>query len=425
MTTIFYGFFYKKNKVLNSNTIYKFVILPVGTAAKVEFKNPIAQKSEDIIVLFEDILDNHYQSLLQKKEELLFLAAYEQWIKPNAGTYKKISFNSTKPKRDLLQICVQYGVSCLNTERIRFDSKQNDFLLLDGKKHQLSQLQTNTVPLLAVQTEILNYLSQKIDERIRNKVLYFRAKFKKQTVNDIVASEIISREELIKKTELFVVSQNTNLKAEVHKDIFNGIAENIKNEEVDKHIHKNYLVLPISVNIERPSHDFQTKWDWTPYFGKKPGQALKIILFADFFTDASKVAIKNVLKLKHEKNSITVGFRPYFKDQDQLQRLTAEVAMCVWSLYPEFFWSFLEKILSLQKNNLEEGLYKNVIDVGASLETIKQCALSRKMEKIIDYHLQSAQYLKIINTPVIFVGQEVHVGPLSSLDFKKMINRQQ
>lgn len=406
------------------SSIYTFKSLPAGTAALVQSKDAKLTGKAEIAILFEDILDEHYKSLVGKQQELMFLAGFEQILKSRLKTFKAAAFKLPKPGRPLEQVCSQYGVACERLDSITFDPQQKEFLIVDGESFSISKIQQNTVPLLGVKSEILNYLLFRIDETLRSRVLYFVAKSAGLGIQEFTDKHIISNKAL----ETAAEQEVTRLHPQVSKESRKALIESAKgvhlNRSIDSYLHSHVIRTPIVVNIDKPSNDFKTRWEWTPFFGEKPGSSTDVVLFVDIFSDASHSAIRQFLVHRQNTSGATFGVRPYFQASDQLQWLAAEITMCVWKHQPEFFWKYLENSLSAKRDTVEGDLNKAVEIAGANLDTIKKCTLSREMKEVAEYHLQSAQYLKIINTPVYFIGNEVVVGPLSPSDFEKTLSRQ-
>lgn len=407
----------------NNVAVYQFASLQAKTAAQISFKKELNGKKQwDIF--FEDILDEHYKSLSAKKQELLFLAAYEQFIGPRSGKVQKVSVKMEKLRRDLAVVCTQYGIRCEGLDKIVFNPQQKEFLVVDGESFTLSKLQQKTVPLLAVKTEILNHVLQKIDDTLRNKMLYFVAKNAGLSAQDFVDQKVISETAALEAAKLEVErllpEGNTAGKAQMVK----WMKDVKKNEATNAFLRTNYIHLPIVVNVEQPQNDFKTRWEWTPYFGADPEDAVAVVLFTDFFSDASRTQLRSYLRYTESNFKASFGWRPYFHMNDQLEWVAAELSMCVWSKQKSIFWKYMAASLNASREKVEADLYDAVKSVGGDPEVTKKCLVSREMKKVVEYHLQSAKYLKIINPPVIFVGNEVHIGPFSAVDFEKMLARQ-
>lgn len=420
------GFFFLKKKKLRTNSlsVYIFKSLPQEQAAQVIFKNPLSQKKETIVVSFSDVLDEHYKSLVEKKNELLVLAAYEQLISSRSQPSSRVILGLPQPQRPFRNVCVQYGVVCNQNVDIQFNHQQHSFLKIDDKTFELIDLNQNTVPLLAVKTEILNYLLSKIDQTLRTKALYFLAKKNKSTVDQYIETQVISTARLDSLVRDVIFNQYKQTPVSEQKKLVEWLKTTITQEEVNQHLQKNYFQLPILVNVEKPSYSFDIRWDWTPYFGEVSRGIPQVILFADLFNDASHNLLRSFLKFKTKNPMARFGFRPFFNAQDPFQFLAAEISMCVWSKSPKTFWDYLEKSLNIDRSKIEEELYRVVNESGGDSAVIKKCLLAREVKPVVEYHQQSALFYKIINAPVLFVGQEVHVGPMSEIDFKKTLHRQ-
>lgn len=418
-------FFTKKGIGRRAQTaVYTFTSLPAGVAAQVELKDSTLTGQSVLTIHFEDILDEHYKSLVGKQQELLFLAGYEQFLKPRASTFKTASFKLQKPARPISQVCSQYGIPCERASDISFDPQQKDFLVMDKETFALGKLEQNTVPLLGVKSEVLNYLLQRIDENARAKLFYFLAKKDKIDIQEYFEQKILSEKDLEAISLQELVRQNPQITSSEKTAALGWMKDVKKNQAIDEHLRTNMFNLPIKVNIEKPSHDFKTRWDWTPFFGEKPGSAVDVVLFVDAFSDASRSAVRQYLRQMDFGKNATFGVRPYFPAVDPLQWLAAEISMCVWKHNKNIYWKFLELSYDAKRDSVESDLYAAVTKAGGSMDVVRACATSREMKKVVEYHLQSAKYLKIINAPVYFIGNEVVVGPLSGNDFEKMLNRQ-
>lgn len=422
------GFFFlksKRGKVPERNSgAYKFVALEGGAAALVKLLRPTLNDNKDLAIPFSEVLDEHYKSLNGKKSELLFLAGYEQFVRPKGANAQRASFKLDKPLRPLSQVCNQYGVECSRADIIEFNPAQNEFLVLDGASIPLSKLEQKTVPLLGVKTEILNYVLHKIDESLRSRLLYVVSKAEKMTAQEFIEKKIITTEEVTAVAEKDLQRLFPNASPSERKQNIIGLRDRKRNEAIDVYLQKNVIDLPILVNIDQPQNDFKTRWEWTPYFGAKSGGATDVVLFVDLFSDASRAAIRDFLRYKDYNYGATFGIRPYFMKSDQLQWVAAEMMMCVWMKQSPVFWKYLSASLSAKRDSVEADLYKALSSVGGNVDVVKKCMFSREMQKVVEYHVQSAEYLKIINPPVTFVGNEVIIGPVAPADFEKMLLRQ-
>lgn len=419
---VFVFFLYNKRDLgfRSSQATYLFTKLDPKIAAQVVFKKKTALKEPVYQIPFDEILDVHYVSLAQKKEELLILSALKQHLKPNT---KFASFALKKPQRPLQEICNQYQFVCPDSKKIKFDPNQDVFLKTDQGSITLEQIDTSHLYLRAAHTEVLNHLLAGIDEKIRGRVLYSLAKQQNLSVQDYIEKNIVKNEDLLK-----YVNQDLEYRQVAPAErpsMVSGRVEQKKLMMVDEFLLKNFIQKPIVVNIQQPKYEFENRWEWTPFFGQKPlKNSLHVILFADHFSEASRQLIQTVLKYKKQKTDATFAFRPFFFEQDAMQRMLVEMSFCVWSENKDAYWDLLEKTLLLKNDFTEQQLYAIVEDVGIKVDDVKTCFLQRKMKDAVDYHLQTAKFLKIITPPVLFIGNEVHIGPLTEDTFTRILKRQ-
>ncbi len=400
--------------------VYLFTKLDPKIAAQVVFKKESGLEAPVFQIPFDEILDVHYASLNQKKEELLILSALQQHVKP---TQKFASFALKKPPRPLQEICSQYQFPCFDEKKIKFDPKQEVFLKTDQGTFTMEQINTSHLSLRAAHTEILNHLLGRIDEKIRSRVLYTLAKQQNLAVQDYIEKNIVKNQDLLK-----YVDQDLEYRQVAPAErpaMMSGRVEQKKLMMVDEYLLKNFIQKPIVVNIQQPKYEFENRWEWTPFFGKQPlKNSLHVILFADHFSEASRQLIQTLLKYRNQKTEVTFAFRPLFFEQDAMQRMLTEMSFCVWSENKEIYWDFLQKTLQLKNDFTEQQLYALVEDSGLAVADIKTCFLQRKMKDAVDYHLQTAKFLKIITPPVLFIGNEVHIGPLTEDTFNRILKRQ-
>lgn len=403
-----------------SNSTYSFSKLDPKVAAQVYLRKDLMVDGKPFLVLFEDILDEHYVSLVQKKDELLILAAIEQHVKPSD---QKIVFGAKKPKRPLSEICNQFQVNCVDESRISFDDKQPSFLKTDRGPFHMSQIDVSGLQMRAAQSEVLNYLLEKISQKISQRVTYLIAKQQNLTAQEFIEKYIVSMARL--KQIVTASLASSDFSTEEKKRLEPILMSQKRQELIDKYLLQHFVQKPIIVNIQQPQFNFETRWDWTPFFGIAPrDNSLHVIFFADFLSDASRKVIQLMLKQQDQKREATFGFRPLFSSQDAMQRMIVEVSFCAWLQDKSSFWKLLARFIKLHKDFTESDLYELAQQENLNVAELKQCFLQRKTKEAVDYHLQSARYLRIINPPVVYIGNEVHIGPISENDFERIFDRQ-
>jgi hypothetical protein len=412
-----FGSFYIFRKPSTVEQTYKFTRLDKDVAAK----------TDEYTVPFSAVLDEHYMSLYEQQQELQLLAILEQWT--NERT-KNISVGMHAPKRTLLAICSQYAVRCNLKISVAFDSEQKEFVLVDGKERKLHDLQLQSVQYLAARTQILNYLIEKINANLRMQVLLRLSGKEKKPVQDIIENQIISEKKLRLESEkrwvnfVKVIPHASRMTEEEKKAVFQSLQDRLKNEEIDRYVQKHVLRLPISVNIERPKTQFDVRWDWTPYLGPTPNKNIQFVAFCDFFSSSCRHLLSSYPNLSEAWPNVTFGFRPHFQNEDRFQLMISEMSMCVWLKAPKNFWPFIQEISLIERRNIEKNMYEALEKVQAPIENLKQCFLQRKTEAAVRYHIDTAGFYHIINSPVIFVGQEVYVGPIEGDNLMNLIRRQ-
>lgn len=402
---------------------YTFAPLEKNQAALVRFRSESLQPFSPFIITFEDILDNHYSSLVQKKEELLLASALEQF----ALKAKNITVGAAPFARPLRQICNQYGFRCPQMQKVKFFGPQNYFLQVDEQVVYREQVKVDSVAFKAAMSEVLDYLISKINKKIQARLLYLLAKENNMTAQEYVDQKILKEEEL--QTWAKVASTSYSRSEEEQKAYASLLYQQHKDRTITDYLFKSYVQVPVVVNIQQPQFNFVARWDWTPFFGIAPRKnSLHVTLFYDFFSQASRETLKMLLSFKDKKIDFTVGLHPVFAENDRMQFFLTEYLFCAWMKNPEDFWKLLkglsENFTPQTPQNSEEQTDKLMASLGIDSSSLKKCAIARETKDVVDYHLKTAQYLRLNSLPALFIGNEVHLGPITQVEFEQILSRQ-
>ncbi len=399
---------------------YTFSKLDTKLAAQVRFRGESLASISPFQITFEEILDVHYRTLAEKKDHLLLASALEQFALQSKDV---ISVGQAPPSRKLLEICNQFGFRCPPESRVKFAGPQNYFLQVNGRSITLDQVKQDSIILKAAHSEILDYLITRIDEKIRGKVLYVLAKEQKQTIQEYVDKNIVREDELVEWSKKASVAYSSS--EDEQKYYAGHLYQQHKDRVITDFLLKNHVQKPIVVNIQRPQFNFETRWEWTPFFGIAPRKnSVHVIIFYDYFSQASRSTLKMLTALREKKIDYTVGFRPAFAETDRMQEFLTEYFFCAWLKNPGDYWLLLEKLSDLKVDFSEEQVNEIAAREGVNLDTIKKCLLAQEAKEIVQYHRKTAQYLRLTALPTTFIGNEVHVGPLNAVDFERILNRQ-
>jgi hypothetical protein len=382
--------------------------------------NLLAQ-SGDLTVTASEINDLAYRALNEKRAEILAMLAYKQFVLPVGAGAAVLGF--PEPRRSLKSICNQYGVSYNDKIRITFQPNERFAVKIGENIYKQSEINRDNIFWLAVESEIFQYSLLSIEAKIKEKALYRAAKKRGETVQGFV--EQVLKNQILEPSQKDVDDYLAlTTKSGFNRDVAAAYLRDLhKKNALDAYLEKKELKLPILVNMQRPEYKFDLKYDWTPSLGN-PKSHLKILVVGDFFSDSSQRLISQMAELHRKWPNLLFGFQPYFQNEDRFQRMVAEMSLCVWSRDKDHFWDFLKQSKNFTRENVEEDMYLAIADAKMALDPIKKCFLSRQSKEAVDYHLKYADYLGIKNAPVIFIGQEVFLGPLSTQSLENTIARQ-
>lgn len=388
-----------------------------------KLSDDIIAQSGEFIVKFADIADAHYDSLMQKKIEMHLALAYEQFA--SGKNAKSVKFSSPTPPRPLKNVCIQYALKCEGIEKAVFlDDAEQPYLSVDGKAHSIGDVVKNNIYWQALDSEVTTHILDQVNSFLRERGLYKLSQAEGKNSANVVRDTILKDRDLDTETEqmfaAWSVHQDMGKDGEAFKDLFKS---QITNAAIDQYLHKTVLKLPIEINLQFPAHKPDLRWEWTPHLGKT-SSPFEFIIFTDFLSEASQQLFRQLEDFYKRYPFIVIGFRPYLSKDDKLQRVAAEISLCVWSDFSDKFWKFMETSAQWSPDSMEADMYKSMEPLQIDSSKVKQCLFGRKTKEAVDYHLQYAQYLNLIASPVLFVGREVYVGALPFYKIEQILKRQ-
>jgi hypothetical protein len=399
---------------------YTFSQLDAKEAALVRFRGEALSKIATYTIPFDEILDEHYGTLVRKKDDVLLASALEEF---GLKTKAVILVGRAKPNRKIAEICNQFGFRCPSEDQLRFEGPQNYLLKIDNDIIKAEQVKAESIVFKAAHSEILDYLISRINEKIRARSLYFLAKEKNQSVQEYVNQNIIREDEVLQWAQKASAAYSSS--SEEQKLFSRHLYQQHKDRLITDYLINNFVQKPIVVNIQRPQFNFEARWEWTPFFGMAPRKnSVHVVLFYDYFTQASRNTLKMLLAWREKKIDFTVGLRPSYPESDRMQGFLTEYLFCAWLKNPDDYWKLLESFTTLQVGFTEEQVNGLAMQAGVKIDPVKKCVIAREAKDVVDYHLKTAQFLRLYSLPTTFIGNEVRVGPLDAVEFERILNRQ-
>ena len=103
--------------------------------------------------------------------------------------------------------------------------------------------------------------------------------------------------------------------------------------------------------------------------------------------------------------------------------MVADMSFCIWMEEHKKYWRVLPKLQKLSEKSFEERMFTALGEEDLDVARLKACFFERKYRDAFQYHLGYADYLKAQSLPILFVGGEVFVGPVSLDEIREAIGR--
>jgi hypothetical protein len=393
---------------------YKLTKLPDGVIAK----------AGNIEVPTAKVHDAVYNDMIDRQNGLLAALAYDQILAANKFT--RATFGFTAPSRPLHEICAIYNVTCAD-QGVSFDAKQKELLNVDGKTYGRSNLDLDHIAWYALQTEIYNHLIQTIRAEIRLKAFADLAMREKVASQELLETKIMAAKDVEAAARAEFEKRYGAVKS-IPPDLrpkFTGLVDQVRNRAIDDYLERHGLQLPILVDVELPDANFDMKWDWVAHIGDRKSRT-RVIFVSDFFSESAQQLISRIPEYSKKWPHVVFGFRPAFGREDRYQLMVADMAQCVWKSHYNRYWDFLRRVgsLSQEQNDFEPRLYKILAEIQIDSPQMRACFVSRKYKDAVEYHIQWAEYERILAGPVAIIGREVYIGPVDEWVLGDILSRQ-
>ncbi len=385
-------------------------------------------RSGSIEVMPEQVWDGPLMKSIAEQNNELFIALL---------LYSHISFASQAPKavilhrpkmpRGLDSIANQFGMPLSSFTRWTFqDTEKKDLIAtIDGKKIYLKDLDQKHYLWGAIQTRTHLGVLQEVDRIIKSERVVKEAFDQKMNVQDYIA-KYIEKPVLSKITPKQVAKIQKEKKlpqdAAGKKQAVEILKKSLVKKSYDYFLEKFLLDLPILVNWTPPYFDPKLSSEYVPFFGD-PNSEVVLSIFSDSVNPNSQKLLSEIRKLKKEFIGMKVEYRPVIAEGSSFQSLREKFNACVWQLYPDDFWTFLEKTQNQYGHKEEEEMLKVLTEMGRESASVLACTKQPQTSDIVEYHKKYSDYLGIKGGPIAFVAGQVLLPPIKMQDIKIIINR--
>lgn len=244
-----------------------------------------------------------------------------------------------------------------------------------------------------------------MEEFVRTKILPTPMEPTEQDVRDFANNKGIAESDLDEKM------------MERLKEI---VRQNHRDDKIADYVAKKLIKKPIPVAFNRPSIKVETPEisEDIPHWGKEEAPAL--VFVGHWSCEDCGGSLKSFLKTREKfGNDLKGAFIYSFPERDREARMGAEAALCVKEQSDESFWTFLNKIMDLKGESVEDTINLAAQGSGVDYDKFRDCFLKRQFQKDVESHLTYAKSLGLTQAPLMILQGQVLELPVDT----KMISQ--
>jgi len=190
------------------------------------------------------------------------------------------------------------------------------------------------------------------------------------------------------------------------------IKQNDRDQKIEEYVAENLIKKPILVAFDSPKMKVKTPEisEAMPQWGQKGPE---LVFVGHWSCKNCDSTLKSFLKTRESfKNVLQGAFIYSFPERDREARMGAEAALCVQSQNQDSFWTFLNKIMDVVDENVEEKINTAAQNSGIDYDQFRDCFLKRQHQQVVDTHLAYAKNLGVTSAPLMIFQGDVLDLPL-------------
>lgn len=381
-------------------------------------------------LLGQDVALRELQSSYDS-QALVFAYAWAKMLAEKKAGVIDLKLLSTQPEKDLEEVLAKEGIEKTAQVQVEFIDDRSIEVLAKAGQQQLKWDEFHRVnvrhsrlydKLFRQRLQILNgmvirrFLLQAAKKENIPMQIYVRDKIHKKDIDP-------SEEEVraFAKDKGISESDLNEKMVERLKDI---VRQNYRDSKIETYVAKNLVKEPIAVSFRGPEFVLKApKLNGAiPQWGKS--DKTQLFYVGHWSCESCKDTLKSFLEMRKTwSHNVKGAFVYYFPNRDREARMGAEAAFCVKEQKEDYFWEFLEQMLTASGDNVEETLNQAAQSTGADFDKFRDCFLKRNHQANVETHLNYAQTMGIHSAPLILLKGEVIKPPVSIGDLNAMIDK--
>lgn len=370
------------------------------------------------------------QELQEKYNRKAYAVTYA-WAKSLAEASKgpvTVELFALKPTMELPDVLKENGVEPSKDVEVTFqDVEGYDVLAKAGdKKLTWEEFIASNINNAKLYQSMFNQRMQRLNGIVIRRFLLEASKAANIPMEDFVKANIVKTEfnPTVEDVHKFAKERGiaeTDLDEKMIERLMDIVKQNDRDTKIEEYVAKNLIKEPIVVAYKGAKIKMATPElkENVPQFGTKGPD---VVFIGHWICEDCTESIKTFLKTKKEiDDSARGGFIFAFPDRDREARMGAEAAFCVKAQNKDAFWTFIDKMLDLKEENLEEKINLAAQGSGVNFEKFRECFLTRNFEKDVDSHLSYARDMGITKTPLMVVQGQVLEAPFNTAEVSETL----
>lgn len=363
---------------------------------------------------------------LQEKYNRKILATAYAWGKTIAGETKgpiTVEVFSLKPEKEIPDILKEENIEPSKDVEVTFQNVEGyDVLAKAGdKKITWDDFIGANIVHAKLYQSMFNQRMQRLKGIVVRRYLLDASKAANMPMEDFVKANIMKTEfnPTVDDVHKFAKERGiseTDLDEKMVERLMDIVKQNDRDQKIEEYVAKNLIKEPIVVAYKGAKIKVATpelKED-IPQWGTKGPD---VVYIGHWICDDCADSIKTFLKTKKEAvDSSRGGFIFAFPDRDREARMAAEAAFCVQSQNKDAFWTFVDKVVDVKEENLEERINIAAQGSGIDFPKFRECFLTRGFQQTVDSHLNYAKDMGITKTPLMVVQGQVLEAPFDTAE---------
>ncbi|MCJ8276005.1 MAG: DsbA family protein [Bdellovibrionales bacterium] len=350
-------------------------------------------------------------------------AAMELENKDEQGATVNLSLFAEDPQKGLKEVLKIMNVPFSDKIIVNFEKSENTLLAkVDAKELTQADFMNSHLSHSSLYRKVYSQRMQRLNGILVRRKILKASQEANLNMESFVQQKILGGDSTVTEAEVREFAKARGVSEDdLNEKMMDRLKAIIKQQGRDKkieaYVSKNLLTEPVQVSFMAPQVNIKTPEMSAniPQWGK-PGENHSLLYVGHWNCENCSSSVKSFLQARDQWGKKMKGAFIYsFPDRDRQARMEAEAGLCVFAQDPSYFWSFIDKILSLPAgDNLEATINAAAESTGADFKKFRQCFLKREYQQAVDTHLNYAKQMGVLKTPLMVINGRVLEAPVSA-----------